>query len=256
VGSKPIVYVHPASVEYVTSANPHGWHPAIRYRYVSELVPNLAKFADAIIAGMRDIDAEGIIVWNAEGAKDYAKGLGFYGDPRLIRKEFAGFFQRIRQAGFKVGCCIRHTRIIDGIHVEPWSVVDELSAKVQAEKALGCGDYAYLDSNCDYLAERPIRDSFLHMVKERHPDTVLIPEWSVANYLPSCRPYRQAPKTQRTEGYLGRETVNLFVGDDYNAKLTAEQMAALREDYRAGSTFLLRWYASPETALFKQIRDA
>jgi hypothetical protein len=40
-----------------------------------------------------------------------------------------------------------------------------------------------------------------------------------------------------------------------DAKLTDEQMDALREDYRAGSTFLLRWYDAPETKLFKAISN-
>jgi hypothetical protein len=254
---KPIVYVHPASVEYVTSANPHGWHPAIRYRYVSEFAPKLLAWADQIILAARDVDAEGVILWNCEGAKSYAT-LGFLGDPRLIRSEFAGFFKRFKAAGLKVGCTIRHTKIVDGIHVEPWDIVGELSAKVQAAKKLGCADYAYIDSNCDWLAERPIRDTFLRMVADAHPDTLLIPEWAGDYYdnLPCCKTYRQFPRSQRRgDHYLGKETICLFLGDDYAARLTDEQMAALVQDYRAGSQFLLRAYDAPETRVFREVRS-
>lgn len=85
--------------------------PAVGPR-AEEVRTLLLKHADQLIAEMKKINAQGMIVWNIEGSgPDYLK---YVGDPRMV--EFMcpeadavadEFFKKFRDAGFKVGVCLR-----------------------------------------------------------------------------------------------------------------------------------------------------
>ncbi len=85
--------------------------PAVGAR-AEEVRTLLLKHADQLIEEMKDINAQGVIVWNIEGnGPDYMK---YVGDPHMVEylcpeadAVADEFFKKIRDAGFKVGVCLR-----------------------------------------------------------------------------------------------------------------------------------------------------
>ncbi|MBM3880820.1 MAG: hypothetical protein FJ387_14070 [Verrucomicrobia bacterium] len=142
----------------------------------SEFRDRLLKQADGLVARMKATDAQGVIIWNIEGnGPSYMK---YAGDPHMV--EFMcpeadavanEFFKKIRDAGFKVGVCLRPSVIAVGeLAKNPWlkaqfpgaqssfayyhdyphkqrTPADILSAKVAyAKKRWGCTLF-YVDTN-------------------------------------------------------------------------------------------------------------
>ena len=77
-----------------------------------EFREKLLKGADSLIADLKAMNAQGCIVWNIEG--NGPSWLQYVGDPHLV--EFMcpeadavadEFFQKIRDAGFRTGVCLR-----------------------------------------------------------------------------------------------------------------------------------------------------
>ena len=85
--------------------------PAVGPR-AEEIRTMLLKHADELIEEMKDINAQGVIVWNIEGnGPNY---LQYVGDPHMVEylcpeadAVADEFFKKIRDAGFKVGVCLR-----------------------------------------------------------------------------------------------------------------------------------------------------
>ena len=85
--------------------------PAVAARD-EEIRTLLLNHADQLIAEMNDINAQGVIIWNIEGnGPDYMK---YVGDPHMVEylcpeadAVADEFFKKIRDAGFKVGVCLR-----------------------------------------------------------------------------------------------------------------------------------------------------
>ena len=132
--------------------------------------------ADKLIAKMKEINAQGVIVWNIEGNSPSV--IKYVGDPHMIEYMCPEadavadeFFQKIRDAGFKVGVCLRPSVLLPGKiaefpHIAPGAVdpkspyafyhdyphakvspADILSKKVEyAKKRWGCTLF-YVDTN-------------------------------------------------------------------------------------------------------------
>ncbi len=177
-----------------------------------EFRDRMLKAADGLIAQMKAIDAQGVIVWNIEGnGPDYMK---YVGDPHMV--EFMcpeadavadEFFKKIRDAGFKVGVCLRPSVIAVGdtakdpglkaafpgaksafayYHDYPHatrSPADILSEKVAyAKKRWGCTLF-YVDTNiAGGMRQKPDGSWFFYSallnedvwaeVLKRHPDVL------------------------------------------------------------------------------------
>jgi len=78
----------------------------------AEVRETLLKHADDLIALMKRMNAQGVIVWNIEGNGPPA--LKYPGEPHMIEYMCPEadavadeFFKKIRDAGFKVGVCLR-----------------------------------------------------------------------------------------------------------------------------------------------------
>jgi hypothetical protein len=132
--------------------------------------------ADALIAQMKKLNAQGMIVWNIEG--NGPPQIKYVGDPHMIEYMCPEadavadeFFKKFRDAGFKVGVCLRPSVIEVGeLAKNPWlkgqnpnattpyaffhnyphktrSPADILSEKVAyAKKRWGCTLF-YVDTN-------------------------------------------------------------------------------------------------------------
>jgi hypothetical protein len=101
-----------------SASNPRGWFndPTIDVTNaagVASLKTRVLAFADASIAILRSMNAQGMITWDIEG-QQYPHATSYVGDPRMfatLAPEMAGiadaYFQKFRDAGFRLGVCIR-----------------------------------------------------------------------------------------------------------------------------------------------------
>lgn len=142
----------------------------------AEVQKRLLDHADALITQMKKLDAQGMIVWNIEG--NTPQQIKYVGDPHMIEYMCPEadavadeFFKKFRDAGFKVGVCLRPSVIEVGeLAKSPWlkgenpkattpyaffhsdphttrSPADILSEKVAyAKKRWGCTLF-YVDTN-------------------------------------------------------------------------------------------------------------
>lgn len=111
----------------------------------------LVIHANNCIANMKEINAQGCIVWDPEGQK-FPRPFTYYGDPILAKPEIDIFFKTITDAGFRVGVCIRPDQIVrnkDGwpIHFTVASAYENLKKKIEyAVNRWKCSLF-YTDSN-------------------------------------------------------------------------------------------------------------
>lgn len=245
--------------------NPREWLPEL---LAGNFRDNLYRLADTVAAIGREVDAQGVLIQDIEGSA-YYDVLGYpgdparcqrYGAPEMTRATARAFVKRLRDNGLKVGLTLRHTRIVENptgtfFHVEPWDVVQSIIRKIDDAAELGAADYAYLDSNCDWLYTRVLDVRHLQHVRQARPDTLLIPEHADESYrgLDGIMPLRITREGKR-QGRPGGEVVQVMFGDEYRMPAD-EVMRELREDFAAGSTPMFRgWYRSPELDVLKRLR--
>jgi hypothetical protein len=184
--------------------NPRGWllDPTIDVTNaagVKTLHDRVMSWADNSIAIMRQMNAQGMITWDIEG-EQYPQPTTYIGDPRVFAKlapEMSGiadeYFRKFRQAGFRVGVCIRPQKLeITGTEVTQNEVTDPtelLMAKIEYAKRRWGATLFYVDSNGD--ANNPISATFFAKVAAAYPDVLLIPEHQTLGYYGSTAPYRE-----------------------------------------------------------------
>ncbi len=188
----------------------------------TELRRLMMKFADGCIAQLNAMNAQGMIVWNPEGGEN-PHPITYIGDPRMVRllapemeDILPDFFARIREAGFRVGCCLRPTQVYfdekkgawahgTGSHGPdrnplgddfsavwpaglPWwrfyPVVERMSRKIEFARTRWGATLFYVDTNGLFANEGEegkmswtLLDSQIwRELNRRHPDVLLVPE--------------------------------------------------------------------------------
>lgn len=226
--------------------------------------------ADSTIGILKEVGAQGAIVWDLEG-QEYPHDISYIGDPRLVGElapemEYRGavdeYFRRFRDAGLRVGVAIRaqhFTRNGDGsvaqVHVE--DVRAELAAKIAYARDRWGVTLFYIDSNID--ANFTVHDAnMMKSLLEQFPDILLIPEHETAKYHGYAAPYDEV-----RSGDLGTAPeVRTFAPDGFSVLYTgggdlAGHFDALVRAVRNGDVLLFEsWYRNAELALVKQIYEA
>jgi hypothetical protein len=163
-------------------------------------------FTDRSIAELKDVGAQGMIVWDIEG-EEMPHAISYLGDPRILPRAAPEmdavadeFFQRFRKAGLKVGVCVRPSRIISNTkggwaHVQVADAVAEISEKIDyAQKRWGTTLF-YLDTNVTWEKgmwqgkSSLLASTDLEKLTQLHPDVLLIPEFGRFGYWAYCMPY-------------------------------------------------------------------
>lgn len=175
----------------------------------------LMHFADESIKNLKEMDAQGMIFWDLEGA-EFHHPITYIADPAKLpvmapeMDRFADeFFKKFSDAGFKTGITIRPTDVYQPdpkvwkfTHREVEDPVDLMSRKIQyAKDRWGCSIF-YLDSNVfnkDWLTEEQKKEmrgipyqipvGMIRALHERHPDVLIIPEWGIPEYFAYSAPY-------------------------------------------------------------------
>lgn len=162
--------------------------------YMSEDFETTAKRA---IEVMKDIDAQGCIVWDAEGTR-FPRPYTYYGDPKLTPQKVDIYFQTIAASGFRTGVCIRPDVIKwdtswpeHHVASDPY---EDMRAKIEyAHNRWGCTLF-YVDSNVGVGLDAGTKntigagqlmsaDIFARLHKT-FPAFLIIPEWHDKSYEP------------------------------------------------------------------------
>ncbi len=165
----------------------------------------LLKLADNSIKVMKDANAQGMITWDPEGQQFL--GSCYYGDPRLTpvlapETELKGdrgmnaideYFEKFRQAGLRVGVCLRPQQIamVGGKPVQGRAdsqhAVQVLKDKLAyAKKRWGCTLF-YIDSTVVVTGES-LNPEVFKTVADAYPDVLLIPENESMRYFAYSAP--------------------------------------------------------------------
>lgn len=215
---RPIAMVMIASAGkmHQSASNPRGWFSdpnidALGKYHPERLGDYAERFAHDIIRVTRDLNAQGVIVWDVEGQQ--YPNITYVGDPRMIEtlapemdRHIDFFFETLYRAGLRVGVCIRPSRIRaateDGAR-HPWrhvnmgyDIVEEMSAKIDyAKERWGCTLF-YIDTNVNWGFDRDrkpvswlMRAELLRELVKRHPDVLLVPEFGRLAYYGLVAPY-------------------------------------------------------------------
>ncbi len=157
----------------------------------------ILQLADSTVAILRGMNAQGAITWDIEGQEFPA--ASYAGDPRLFDRlapEMAGvadeYFRRIRDAGFRVGVCVRPQQIVfdQSQHASEREVADPgrlLEDKIRWAHDRWGATLFFVDSNGG--PSRPLDAGVLEKVAAAFPDVLLVPEHKNVRYFAFSAPY-------------------------------------------------------------------
>lgn len=243
----------------------------------------LLNYADRSIAILKSMNAQGVIVWDLEGAEFYHP-ITYLADPEKLLQvapemdRFAdAFFKKFRDAGLRTGITIRPTEVVPNpkkpgafTHVEVSDPVDLLIKKIAyAKKRWGCSIF-YFDSNVfakDWLSPEEISkmkgvpwlmpSAMIEAVMKAHPDILLIPEWSDWTYSLHSAPYASVNLGQRGSNSSVRKwRPESFQVVSLNSEAIEQNWDVYRDNFAGGDIPLLSaWYDTPEIKLVKLLRE-
>ncbi|MER3433516.1 MAG: hypothetical protein C4288_08800 [Leptolyngbya sp. ERB_1_1] len=167
----------------------------------AELRKRMLSLASYSISHMREINAQGVIVFDLEGGEAEGGNYTWVGDPRLLKErapemdEIADeFFQTFKDAGFRVGMTIRAQFMYpyqtplpnrwwqkDKNTARYWSykteadAIEGISEKIAYARKRWGATLFYLDSNNEKWVD------VIAQVQQKFPDVLLIPEHTNKN---------------------------------------------------------------------------
>jgi len=204
--------------------NPRGWSGALRPKADintpqgrEEFKKKLLGLADRVVANLKAMNCQGVIVWDLEGYG--SPGATYVGDPRSLPPEIEAaadeFFKKFTDADLRVGCTLRpqfpgrpcyadtgHTRQVQVF--EPSFILHQKVA--YAKKRWGCTLF-YVDSNSKFDPYGRYNDegsyelmsaTVFEKVARMHPDVLLMPEHENERYYAYTAPYNEL-----RQGYTG-----------------------------------------------------
>ena len=225
----------------------------------------LLKYADTVIAALREMGAQGAITWDPEGQRT---GHTYYGDPRIIsdiapemehrgthaRATIDEYFRRFEEAGLRHGVCVRPQRVrkdgkfwVQDELKDPAERMNELEAKIGHAWKRWKSTLVYIDSDYDVTA-RQYRD--LHA---KFPEVLLIPEWEQPLHFSCTAPLQSVSHfgigQARTPGgvrdlYPNAFCVTFVDGISRDPKV----QNAVAAGVEGGDVMMINgWYSSPDT---------
>ena len=272
--------------------NPRGWFNDKTADFTSEagraaFQTQMLAAADRSIAILKQMDAQGMILWDLEG-EEFPHATTYIGDPRALPQWAPEMdavadelFAKFRDAGFKVGLTIRPSQIAENTdpnakirvrhnHMN-FDPVEEMSQKIDyAQKRWNCTLF-YLDSNATYaftpdldkngkpqVTAWTMRAAMLQRLAAKHPDVLIIPEHSYLGYYGATAPYGElAAGTTQTSPQVRLAYPNAFTvikaGDLPGIKAHHDDLVA---GVKSGDILLFRgWFNDGANAEIKSIYD-
>lgn len=282
---RPIAALHIASPEWCSAANPAGW---LFDKSIDIATPtdqaNLRQrflvYADGALKVMHELDAQGMIVWNIDGAR-LGSFLGCPDQAVLLNPEIGGFadefFARFRAQKFKVGCCIRPVELDlkTGQLSAAQDPYESLLRKAKFARARWKCQLFYVDTNMyaapgvqppQYVAI--LSSAIFERLHKALPDCLFIPEhekiWGSGEVDPGYY-QRTAPYMELRMGETGTpaalrsivpgafSVINVTEGDT-TGKATVD---ALVESAKLGDILLINgWWRSDQIGDIIKIRQS
>ena len=236
----------------------------------------LLKLADNSINVLKDTNAQGMITWDPEG-QQFLESC-YYEDPRLTpvlapETEFKGdrgmnaideYFEKFRQAGLRVGVCLRPQQItmVNGKPVQGAAdnqhAAEVLKQKLAyAKKRWGCTLF-YIDSTVVVTGESLDPDVF-KTVADAYPDVLLIPENESMRYFAYSAPLNSYMHHKVTSTPVGARMV---YPKAFSVLLTSDQgdrpedHDALITAVRNGDILLFNgWYNNDGVTNIKKLHE-
>jgi hypothetical protein len=266
---RPIGSVILATVNARWPTNPRGWFlsPTLdvtRPEGQADFKQRMLRTADTTVGILKDMNAQGMIMWDVEGEE--SPTATYVGDPRqfsAFAPEMADvadeFFKKFRDAGLRVGVCVRATEAV--LSPDRHSASQRESAnpekllydKITWAKNQWGATLFYLDSNGE--PARPLDPAILERVSAAIPDVLIIPEQKDVRYFASTAPYFDmreglisVPAAVRAVYPNAFSVVN--TADGPIVKRHSELLSAVKE----GDILLFRsWYVDPANADLKSL---
>ncbi|MBV8900852.1 MAG: hypothetical protein JOY92_12170 [Verrucomicrobia bacterium] len=275
---RPIGSIFLATVNCNYPTNPRGWYnnPTINVfttQGQANLKTRLMATAAQVVKELKDMNAQGCIVWDVEG-EQYPQGLAtFIGDPTLLptlapeMDPLADtFFSTIKNAGFRVGVCLRCQHLVpfsQGGYVQTeypddQSIFNALDQRITyAQQRWGCTLF-YLDTNGGVNGVYDV--SIFQQLQEKHPDVLLIPEEKYDAYFAYTAPYYELRPMDGNPGTVATpaDAVAIIPGA-FSVINTADgdvvgNQAALLAGVKRGDILMYRtWFYGAEYAPVKSI---
>jgi hypothetical protein len=257
------------SITTKTKTNPRNWYVTGFADFNVYTKEGRAQFknkvmehADRSIAGLKEMNAQGMITWDLEG-QEFPHAISYIGSPDLLgalapeMESIADeYFKKFRDNGFRTGICIRPDSIVftDNKWVYHAVVKDPAATLIRkiayARKRWGCTLF-YIDSNVD-PDSRPMKARVFEVVQQKFPDVLLIPEHETTRYFGTTAPYGQlnmGDKTVNSETKLLYPNAFMVIsapeGFDPNAKDADKILTPIISQ---GNILLFRtWYKDEPT---------
>ena len=279
---RPIGVAHLATSAAGYAKNPRGWFldPALDVTTPAGRAAfgrRVDDYAAACVKNARGMDAQGVIVWDVEG-QEFPHAISYVGDPRLLptlapEMDAAAdrLFARLRDAGLRVGVCVRPTRMTQvASGPAPWEQRDvadsvaEMAAKIAyAKKRWGC-TLIYADSTVLHVPRPgggvdaiPMPAAMLARLAARFPDTLIIPEQETPRAWACAAPYNELRQGVAATPALVRalypKSFSVLQVNDAGDAL-ARRRRDLIDAVRAGDVLLFRsWWDDPDNAVIRDI---
>ena len=252
--------------------NPRGWFNnaadvdvttgAGRARFRERLM----NYAAQSIAQLRAVGAQGMITWDVEG-QQHPHPTSYIGDPRLLAQltpEMDAladeYFRVFREAGFKVGICVRPQQLEFGADGRPRqkNVADEaatLNQKIAYARKRWGATLFYVDSNGGPYD--PSDAEVFRQVAADNPDVLLMPEHQNFKYQAYTAPYNDLRfESSVTPGAVRSTYPRAFSVMKGEAAQLTKRRAELVRAVRNGDILMWNaWYSNDEAPLIKSIYD-
>jgi hypothetical protein len=252
--------------------NPRGWLQDSKVDITTKagrevFRDRITAYADESISVLREMNAQGMITWDIEG-EEFQHPITYVGDPRLLHvlapemNELADyFFAKFRNAGFRVGICVRPQVFTSHPGHTPVQSVSPEPAKALIEKIAYArkrwdATLFYIDSNGD--PNSPLDPAILRKVTIQFPDVLLIPEHANLQYYAFSAPFHQL----RQDSAGTSDHVRKFYPKAFSIINTTDGPIDRRYDelvaaVSRGDILMYRtWYKDPANLKLKTIYEA
>jgi hypothetical protein len=258
-------------------SNPRGWFndpniDVFSSRGLSEFRQQVMAYADQSVALMKEMNAQGMIVWDLEGQQFPHPRASYVGDPTQLARiapemELCAdeFFARFTSQGFRVGVCIRPQKIVfrsDGSFSQQEFVLDsqaifnELDRKIAYARTRWNCSLFYVDSNFGFWNLGLYDATIFEKLQKKYPTILLIPEHQDRRYFAYTAPYYDVWGREKWPGTrsTAKEHRQVYPGAFSVINVmnsTEEEAAGLRSDLiqavRSGDILMYStWWRCPE----------
>ena len=267
---RPIGSLFLSSADNHPAKNPRGWFSnAPDVDVTSEggrrqFRARVLDYARESVKQLQAVGAQGMITWDIEG-QEYPHATSYIGDPRLVARLAPEiepiadeYFRIFRDAGLKVGVCVRPQQLTFDGKGEPdqKNVADEaaiLIDKIGYAKNRWGATLIYVDSNGGPYD--PSDAEIFRRVAARFPDVLLMPEHQNLKYQAYTAPYNDL----RFEDAVTPAEVRVAYPRAFSVmkgevKQLNERRADLVRAVRSGDILVFNgWYESDEGKLIRSI---